>query len=153
MRTLFLATFCCVIAGCGSTRPVAKQDPTAEAWYADAARQLAEWTREADGAYLSGKPDDAARLIKKAEPLRDKVVAVSKPTLAAMQAAADLDDLYARMLFGNRHYGWARLLFQKNVARWKHWDPQTPDTMRRYAAARTQVAECDQRMSQQVNLK
>jgi hypothetical protein len=63
-----------------------------------------------------------------------------------MEAASDLDDLYGRMLLSNRHYEWAQFQFQKNLARWKYWKPQTPDTARRMEAAETAIAECDRGM-------
>jgi hypothetical protein len=47
------------------------------------------------------------------------------------------------MLLSNRHYGWARLQFQQNLSRWKHWTPQTPDTLRRLKEAETAIIECD----------
>ena len=69
------------------------------------------------------------------------------PTLEATIAAADLDALYARMLFANRHYEWAQFLYQKNVARWKYRKPPTPDTERRQKEAEAQVEECVKAMS------
>jgi hypothetical protein len=65
-----------------------------------------------------------------------------------MEAASDLDDLYGRMLLANRHYGPARLMFQKNVARWTHWRPQTDDSMARRKIAEAAVAECDRHIEQ-----
>ena len=125
-----------------------KSDITKEPWYGLLVEELATLTRDAEIAYKNGKADDAAALIKKAEPLRDRAIAPRRPTLTAMEAASDLDDLYGRMLLGNKHTGWARLLFQKNLARWKHWDPQTPDTVRRLKQAQSQIAECDRRMAE-----
>src|ERR1035441_1397285 len=69
------------------------------------------------------------------QPLSLRLLAAPRPTLAAMEAASDLDHLYAAMLLANKNYGWARLAFQKNVSRWKYWRPQTPDTARRLKAA------------------
>jgi hypothetical protein len=57
-----------------------------------------------------------------------------------------LDQLYGRMLLSNRHWGWARLQFQKNLSRWKHWTPQTADIERRIKEAEAGVAECDRHM-------
>ena len=71
------------------------------------------------------------------------MLAVPNPTFEAAVAASDLDDLYGRMLLSNRHYGWARLQFQKNLSRWKHWQPQTPDTARLMKQAESGIAECD----------
>jgi hypothetical protein len=75
-----------------------------------------------------------------------RLLSVQRPTLDAAEAASDLDDLYGRMLLANRHYGWARLQFQKNVARWKHWMPQTKETARRLKQAESAIAECDRRL-------
>jgi hypothetical protein len=72
-----------------------------------------------------------------------RLLSVPRPTLEAAEAASDLDQLYGRMLLSNRHYGWARLMFQKNLARWKHWQPQTPETSRRFQQAVSAIAECD----------
>jgi hypothetical protein len=94
----------------------------------------------------SGKADDAAGLIQSGEQLASRLLSVPRPTLAAMQEASDLDELYGRMLLSNRNYGWARLFFQKNLARWKNWVPQTPDTAARLKEAQSDIAECDRRM-------
>jgi hypothetical protein len=99
--------------------------------------------QQADALFRGGKPDDAAALIEKGEPLESQLLSVLHPTLAAMQAASDLDDLYGRMLLSNQHYVWAQSMFQKNVARWKYWQPRTPDTERRMKQAQDAVAECE----------
>jgi hypothetical protein len=104
--------------------------------------------RAANDAFRHGKPDDAAALIAKGEPLSSEVLSVPRPTLAAVESASDLDDLYGRMLLSNRHYVWAETLFQKNVARWKYWQPQTSETERRMKQAQTAVAECDRKIAQ-----
>jgi hypothetical protein len=64
-----------------------------------------------------------------------------------MEAVSDLDDLYARMLLSDGHDGFARMLLQKNRARWKNWKPQTADTMRRLQQAEDGIAECDRRLN------
>ncbi len=94
------------------------------------------------------KPDEAAALIVRGESLGNRLISVPHPTLAATEAASDVDELYGKMLFSNRNYGWARLLFQKNVARWKNWRPQTPETADRLKRAQDAIAECDHRMGQ-----
>jgi hypothetical protein len=135
------------LAGCGSApRDAAKGDPTAEEWYGRTVAQVAALNREAESAYERGNGDQAAALIKKAEPLVARVLDVRRPSLAAAEAAGDLDDLYGRMLLANRHYGWARFVFQKNLSRWKHWQPQTEETERRRKQAEMEIAECDRRM-------
>ncbi len=130
-----------MLVSCGDAPSV--RDPTQEAWYRQTIDQLAAADRQAEAAYKEGKRDDAAAIIQKSEPVATKLLSVSKPTLEAVTAAADLDDLYGQMLLSNRHYGWARLLFQKNLNRWKHWQPQTEETARRYKLAASEIAECD----------
>jgi hypothetical protein len=130
------------LASCEQT-PAPPRDATKEPWYRETVEQLTAMNREADSAFASGKSDQAAALIEKGQPLVARLLAVPNPTLEAAIAASDQDDLYGRMLLSNRHYGWARLLFQKNLSRWKHWQPQTPETARRLKQAESEIAECD----------
>ena len=123
-------------------------DPATEAWYGPLTAQLAAMNRQAETLLRKGQSDQAAAIITNGQPLSLRLLAAPHPTLAAMEAASDLDQLYARMLLGNRNYGWARLAFQKNVSRWKNWRPQTPDTARRLKSAQDGIAECDRRMGQ-----
>jgi hypothetical protein len=111
-------------------------------------KQLAAQNREATNLLKSGKPDAAADLIQSGEQLAGRLLSVPRPTLAAMEDASDLDELYGRMLLSNRNYGWARLFFQKNLVRWKNWTPQTPDTAARLKEAQSAIAECDRRISE-----
>jgi hypothetical protein len=139
---LLLVLAAAFLASCEQS-PAPPRDATKEAWYRDAVEQLAALNREADRAFAAGKSDQAAALIEKGQPLVARLLAVPNPTLEAAVAASDLDDLYGRMLLSNRHYGWARLLFQKNLSRWKHWQPQTPETARLLKQAESAIAECD----------
>jgi len=140
-----------LLIGCAPAPPPV-QTTTAgasdEPWYRPAVEQLTALNRDAERAFQAGKFDDASALILKGEPLANRVVAVPRPTLAALEAASDLDQLYGRMLLMNRNYGWARLQFQKNRARWKTWQPQTAETARRLKLAEDGIAECDNRMVQ-----
>lgn len=136
-----------ILSGCGSG-PATKQDPTSTAGYRASVAQLAQMNAQAEKFFANGKPDDAAELIEKAQPVEKRVLDVPKPTLEAVEAASDLDDLYGRMLLSNRHYGWARLLFQKNLNRWRHWQPQNEETQRRYKLAESEIAECDKHIDQ-----
>jgi hypothetical protein len=143
--------FVVLLAGCApAPAPVAKvaADPVAEAWYGPMTAELAAMNREAEGLLRQGKGDGAAVVITKAQALASRLLAAPRPTLGAMEAASDLDQLYAGMLLGNRNYGWARLAFQKNVSRWKNWKPRTADTARRLQLAQEGIAQCDQRMGQ-----
>jgi hypothetical protein len=139
-----------LLAGCAapprSEQP--KVDPTKEAGYADAVDQLAAMSREAEDLLKRGRSQDAAAAITKGLPLQTRLLAAPQPTLGAMEAVSDLDDLYARMLLSNNQDGWARMLFQKNLARWKNWKPQTGDTLRRLRQAEAGIAECDRRLKQ-----
>ncbi len=141
-----------LLCACGPAPPPAadrdktRRDETKAPWYGQTLTQLAADNRDASRLLKSGKPDDAAALIQSGETLAGKLLSVPKPTLEAMEAASDLDDLYGRMLLSNRNFGWARLFFQKNQARWKNWTPATADTAARLKHAQDQIAECDRRM-------
>ena len=136
---------------CGQAPPSGQQahsDPTTEPWYGKTVTELAALDRDANDLFRKGKGDEAAALIEKGEPMSARLLAVKQPTLAATEAASDLDQLYGQMLLSNRNYGWARLMFQKNVARWKIWRPQTPDTAARLQQAQAAIEECDRKMTQ-----
>src|SRR3954452_21230500 len=128
-----------VLAGCGSAPssvPKATVAQVDQRWYKQAVADLVMLGGEADKLFAAGRKDDAADLIQKAKPIASRVLGVPRPTLAATEAASDLDDLYGRMLLSNKRYGWARLEFQKNLVRWKYWQPQTEETARRLAEAK-----------------
>jgi hypothetical protein len=144
VRPLLLLTL--VLAACSPApppRPKAKPDPVSEPWYSQTVQQLTAMDREAESALHNGGPDRAAAIITSGQPLIHRLLSVPYPTLSAMEAVSDLDQLYGRMLLSNRHYVWARVLFQKNLTRWSTWTPQTPETLRRLKTARSAVAECD----------
>jgi hypothetical protein len=148
-RRLIVLSFS-FLAACGPVpepRAAVPKDETKERWYGELVAKLAVNNTKTKSLLKEGKADAAAALIQEGEPLASRLLAVPKPTLAAMQDASDLDELYGQMLLSNRNYGWARLFFQKNLARWKHWSPQTPDTEARLKAAQDDIAECDRRMS------
>jgi hypothetical protein len=138
-----------LLTGCAAPRRVEqpKPDPTHEAVYAAAIEQLAALNREAANLLKLGRSDQAAAAIMKGQPLQARLLAAPQPTLAAMEAVADLDELYARMLLANHHDGWARMLFQKNIVRWKTWKPQTDETTRRLRQAEDWVAQCDRQLA------
>ena len=132
-----------LLSACTSRPPADPPDPTQTPIYSEATRELGVLAQQATQAFAKGNADEAAAKIEEAKPLMTRVLSVPHPTLAATEAAADLDDLYARMLLANRHYGWARLMFQKNVARWKHWQPVTADSQRRLKESQAGIAQCD----------
>jgi hypothetical protein len=125
-----------------------KPDPVTEQWYGQTVTELVALNRDAEALMSRGKLDDAAALVTKGQPLANRLVAVPRPTLAAMEAASDLDEAYARILLANHNTGWARLTFQKNLSRWSTWKPQTEDTVQRRKQATAGIAECDRRLSQ-----
>lgn len=149
MRILGIAVLLAILSSCGGEPPAAPPPPdeTKEPWYAETVTRVANATKEAQDDFEHGKPDDASSLILQAEPQASQLLAVLHPTLEATIAAADLDALYARMLFSNNHFEWAQFLYQKNVARWKYWKPQTPDTERRLKEAQAQVEACNRAIS------
>jgi hypothetical protein len=145
---LFLMLAMVMLTACGPSANSAGGDETKESWYPSAVAQLAQLARDADSAFAQHKGDQAAALIEKGTPIENRLMRVNRPTLDAEIAASDLDDLYGRMLLSNRHFGWARLMFQKNLARWKHWTPETPDTIARRQHAQSQIDECDKNIPQ-----
>lgn len=105
--------------------------------------ELAGMGREAQRLFAAGKIAESGEVVTKGEALASKVLSVPRPTLAATEAAGDMDHLYGKILSANGKYGWARLQFQKNLVRWKYWQPQTDETARRMREARDAIAECD----------
>jgi len=151
VSALLMSAVALLTTGCGPDAPPSKpasvsavDDPA----YRDAVAKLTSMDREAEKLFAQGKGDAAADLITQGEVIASKILGVPHPSVEAAEAAADLDQLYGRMLLSNRHFGWARLLFQKNLARWKHWEPQTPETERRLRLAQDAIAECDRLMTQ-----
>ena len=148
MRLLIIVA-AAVLAGCEPPpNQPAQIDVTQEAWYGKAVEQLATMNRQARSLLDRGKADEAAAIITAGESWVNRLLSVPRPTFAAMEAASDLDDLYGRMLLSNRNYGWARVMFQKNLARWKSWKPQTDQTERHRKIAEAAIAECDRRMAE-----
>jgi len=137
-----------LLAGCGPSAPEqsAKADPTTESWYPESAERLAKMDRAAEQLFQSGRTQEAAAIVTSAQSLQTRLLAAPRPTLEAMEAVADLDRIYGRLLISNGFFGEARLLFQKNITRWKTWKPQTPETDRRLKEANTDIAECDRHM-------
>jgi hypothetical protein len=127
--------------------PVAS-DPTKEPWYGTTVGELAAVNRAAENAFQNHKPDQAAALIEEGQPLMKRVLNVRQPTLAAAEAASDLNDLYGRMLFSNRHYEWAEILFQQNRSRWKNWPTPSPETARYLKQAEAAIEDCDRHIAQ-----
>jgi hypothetical protein len=111
--------------------------------------RLADLNAQARTLFESGDTQQAALLVKEAQPLAQQLLAVSQPSLPAMEAVSDHDQIYADLLLSNRHYGHARQMYQRNVARWKHWRPQTPATRQRLADAEAAIARCDRAIRQQ----
>jgi hypothetical protein len=118
-----------------------------EAWYGQAVGELTGLNREAEARFRAGKQDDAGALVARGQEVEKRLLAVPRPTLEAMQAASDLDDLYGRILIANKNVGWARLVYQKNVIRWNNWKPKSPDTERRKQQAQAGIEECDRRIA------
>ena len=145
MRTL-LVIAAVLLAGCEAPPPPpskAAVDPVTESWYAPAIQELAALNGEAVALGKAGKTHDAAERITKGQAIAGKLLAAPRPPIEAMQAASDNETLYAQMLLENKNYGWARLSFQKNVSRWKHWRPETEESAKRLKEAQDGIAEVD----------
>jgi len=119
-----------------------------EAWYGQITLELGALNRQAEARFRAGEIDDAGTLVTKGQAMAARLLSVPRPTLAAMEAASDLDDLYGRILLVNHNVGWGRLVFQKNLVRWKNWRPETADTIRRRKQAEAEIRECDRLLSQ-----
>jgi len=140
-----------LLASCTSPPPpvpAARPDPVAEAWYGQTVEELIALNGQAGRLFRDRKLDESAGLITKGEGLVSRLLGVPRPTLAAMEAASDLDDLYGRMLIANHNVGWARLQFQKNVVRWQNWKPQSDNTLRRLKEAQAGIRDCDRLLGQ-----
>jgi hypothetical protein len=140
-----------ILASCAAPpRPVEtpKPDVTLDPAYGQTIGQLNALTLAAEKLLQNGQAEKAGALVVEAQPLLTRLLSATHPTLEAMQAVSDSDRLYCRMLLANRHYGWARLLFQKEVTRWKTWQPQTADTALRLKTAIAGLAECDRRLQE-----
>lgn len=135
-----------ILAGCGSAP--APRDPSSDASYRKDVEQLASMARQANQDYQSGRANAASDAIEKAQQIEKRVLAVPHTTIEAAEAASDLDDLYGRMLLANHHYGWAQMMFQKNLSRWKHWEPQSEESARRVKQAESEIAECSRKIDQ-----
>src|SRR5213080_4315232 len=93
-----------LLASCTSAPPpvpTARPDPVTEAWYGQTVEELAALNGDAGRLFRDRKLDESAALIAKGETLVSRLLGVPRPTLAAMEAASDLDDLYGRMLIAN----------------------------------------------------
>jgi hypothetical protein len=137
------------LAGCGPSAPAAKApkvDPTTEAWYGESTQRLANLDRAAEQYFKAGRFPEVDSIVTSAQSLETRLLAAPRPTLEAMEAIADLDRIYGKRLVLNGYFGEARLLFQKNVTRWKTWKPHTPETDRRLQEANADIAECDKHM-------
>src|ERR1039457_627328 len=106
--TRFFPLFALLLAACApAPAPVPKPppDPTTQTWYGPVTAQLAAINRQADALLREGKRDPAAALIPQGQPLSLRLLAAPRPTLAAMEAASDLDHLYAAMRSEERRVG------------------------------------------------
>jgi hypothetical protein len=146
-----VALLAALLVACGrAPAPVqqTKKDITEEAWYPKTAADLSALDRQAEAAFKSGDQHKAAALIDQGKKMQEHLLEARQPTFAAMQGVADLDELYGDMLFTNRNYGWARMFYQKNLARWKHFPEQSDETARRVKLAEDGIAACDKKILQ-----
>jgi len=148
-RALPVLLAAALLAACGPSAPAAnapKVDPPTEAWYAQSTEKLTNMDRAAEQYFQAGRSQEAAAIVTSAQSLQTRLLAAPRPTLAAMEAIADLDRVYGKMLVSNGYFGEARLLFQKNITRWRTWKSPTPETERRLQEANSDIAECDKHM-------
>jgi hypothetical protein len=149
MRRISALPLALLFAGCGPPppRPAAEQtDPTATAAYSDAVAKLQQLNKEARAYLNEGKRTEAGRRVEDGARLVAKLLDPSRPTLAAVEAVSDRDQIYGEMLLHNGHVGHARQLFANNLARWRSWRPATDETEARRKQAERMIAECDRRL-------
>jgi hypothetical protein len=151
--TLAFALLCSACSAQPEARKPPLRNPSSEAWYQTATIELTKLAAEAKQDFKRGKLEAASSLIERGETVSARLMAVPRPSLTAMQAASDLDELYGQMLFRNRHYGWARLQFQKNLARWKHFQPTDAGSARLMAVAQSEIEQCDRAMETQESVR
>jgi hypothetical protein len=137
-----------LLSACGPAAPAppAHVDPASESWYPETTARLAKIDQVAAQLVQSGRAQEAAAIVTSGINLQTRLLTAPRPTLEAMEAIADLDHIYGQMLIANGYYGSARLLFQKNVTRWKTWKAPTPETESRLKQALSDIAECDRHM-------
>jgi hypothetical protein len=145
---LLAPVFAALLVSCGPGEAprLPRADPTKESWYAPGAEQLSRFNQQAAALLAAGKDNDASAIITQTEGLAQRLISVPSPTYEATQAVSDRTALYGQMLMKNKHYGWARMEFQKNVMRWKAWQPQTPETQAKLRDAQAKVAACDREL-------
>ena len=136
-----------LLGGCAPA-PVAapKVDPATEGWYAEAVDRLTKIDRVTEQLFQNGRTQEAAALVTSGQSLQNRLLTAPRPGLEAMEAIADLDQVYGKLLVSNGYFGEARLLFQKNVTRWKTWKQKTPETESRLKMANEAMTECDRHM-------
>jgi hypothetical protein len=94
----------------------------------------------------AGDRKSAGECVTRAVPQVMQILKAVRPSLYAFHLAADHDDLYGDMLAGNRHWGDARDMYQKNVIRFKNWDPPSEYSRKRLQQAQAKVAACEKKM-------
>lgn len=125
--------------------------PEREAAYAADTERLARVVQEADQFLARERRDLAATKVEEGKMIAARLLAAPHPTLAAMTVVSDLDHVYGRMLFTNRHLGWARITFQQDAARWRNWSPQTAETEKRRRVANEWMLKCDRALEEEQN--
>ena len=148
-RAVFIALAILLTAACSAPPPrgaaAPPPDPTKEPWYAETTAQMAAMADDAESDFRRNRVNEAAAIVERCRPLMDRLLSAPQPTLAAMQAVSDVDQLYGEMLLLNGHYTWARDCFQKNLVRWKSWKPASSDSLRRMDLALSRISECERR--------
>jgi hypothetical protein len=114
--------------------------------FATRADVLAKLNRAGRLFFEAGDRESASKCIQKATPQVNIILQVPRPSLLAYHLSADHDELYGDMLFGNRHWGDARNLYQNNFMRFLNWNPPNDYTRKRREEARKKVQACEKKM-------
>src|SRR5438045_2107570 len=96
-HTVFLAALCIIPCGPAPHDPPHAERVSTTPWYNESLEQLIQLNQEAQTLLRQGKTDQTAALITKGQTLMTRLLSVQQPTLPAVQASSDLDEMYGRM--------------------------------------------------------
>jgi hypothetical protein len=139
-----------IFAGCGKMAPPrAVTEAEAGDTYRKALSDLQRLNAEA-AEFRKAKNLNAAsdRITEGIVPAKI-LLAVREPSLAALEAVSDHDQMWAEMLMENRHFGHARQMWATEVARWKNYPNPAPSIQARLARAQKGIADCDRQLFKQ----
>jgi hypothetical protein len=98
MRIALVAAVSFLTACASPPGETAKADPTKEAGYDQTLQQLIALNREAEKDFISGKKEEAGKLVVDGEALASRLLVVPEPTVAGAGAGARVYDILGRKM-------------------------------------------------------